>query len=118
MNQPIPTCSYHGTLMLWKTGISKKTNEAYAFWSCPQKNPDGSYCKAKPVMPAIPPNHAQDTPQDVYNAPRDAQHPGIVPMSQNTLTNHLERARDLTEELNYELQLASDEIKKQNGGQV
>ena len=40
------TCPVHGTPLVWKAGTSKKTGKAYAFWSCPTKNADGSYCQA------------------------------------------------------------------------
>lgn len=43
-----PTCGIHGTVMEWKTGVSKTTNKPYAFWGCPSKNADGSFCKYKP----------------------------------------------------------------------
>lgn len=43
-----PTCGIHGTKMEWKTGVSKKTNKPYAFWGCPTKNADGSFCQYKP----------------------------------------------------------------------
>lgn len=43
-----PTCGIHKTQMKWLTGVSKKTGRPYAFWSCPTKNPDGSYCEFKP----------------------------------------------------------------------
>lgn len=39
-------CPVHGTKLVWKTGISKTTGKNYAFWSCPTKNADGSYCNA------------------------------------------------------------------------
>lgn len=40
-----PKCPVHGTPM-------KKRNGQYGeFWSCGQKNPDGSWCKAKPDIP-------------------------------------------------------------------
>lgn len=39
-------CPIHGTPLVWKSGISKTTNNPYAFWSCPTKNADGSYCKS------------------------------------------------------------------------
>lgn len=50
----VPTCGVHGTPMSWKTGSYKETTayhkagDQYAFWSCPAKNADGSYCKFKP----------------------------------------------------------------------
>ena len=53
MTNQIPNCSAHGVPMTWKTGTSNKTGQPYAFWSCSQKNPDGSYCKAKPIQPQI-----------------------------------------------------------------
>lgn len=43
-----PTCGIHGTPMVWKSGTSRTTNKPYAFWSCPTKNADGSYCNYKP----------------------------------------------------------------------
>lgn len=45
----VPLCSIHQAPMSWKTGVSKTTNKPYAFWACSQKNPDGSFCKGKPV---------------------------------------------------------------------
>lgn len=50
-----PICGVHGTPMTWKTGNYKATTpyhkmgDEYAFWSCSQKNADGSYCKFKPT---------------------------------------------------------------------
>lgn len=40
------TCPVHGTQMEWKTGVSKATGKPYAFWGCPTRNADGSYCRA------------------------------------------------------------------------
>jgi hypothetical protein len=45
-----PKCSVHNVPMKWITGISKTTGKNYAFWSCPSKNQDGTYCKAKPIL--------------------------------------------------------------------
>lgn len=42
----IPKCGVHGTLMNWKTGVSKKTGRPYAFWSCGEMN-NGMYCDYK-----------------------------------------------------------------------
>lgn len=39
-------CPVHGTPLVWKAGTSKTTGNPYAFWSCPTKNADGSYCSA------------------------------------------------------------------------
>ena len=36
----------HGE-MKYRSGISTKTGKPYAFWSCTQKNPDGSWCGGK-----------------------------------------------------------------------
>lgn len=47
-SQQAPTCGIHGTQMVWKQGVSKTTNKPYAFWTCPTKNADGSYCNFKP----------------------------------------------------------------------
>ena len=43
-----PACGVHGTPMTWKTGVSKKTNKPYAFWSCSTRNADDSFCSYKP----------------------------------------------------------------------
>ena len=54
LNWQAPKCGVHGTEMVWKTGQYKTTTQYhkegdnYAFWSCPTKNADGSYCKFKP----------------------------------------------------------------------
>lgn len=49
-NQAIaPICGIHGVPMVWKTGVSKKTGKPYAFWSCSQRNADGSFCTFKPT---------------------------------------------------------------------
>jgi hypothetical protein len=42
-----PKCSIHGTPMVWKSGTSKKTGKAYAFFSCPEKLADGSWCNGQ-----------------------------------------------------------------------
>jgi hypothetical protein len=42
-----PTCSVHGITKIWKEGNNKETGKPYAFWSCPTKNADGSFCRAK-----------------------------------------------------------------------
>ena len=39
-------CPVHGTPLVWKSGISRTTNNPYAFWSCPTLNADGSFCRA------------------------------------------------------------------------
>lgn len=49
-----PICGVHGTPMHLVTGVYKtdtkwsKAGEKYEFWSCSEKNADGSYCKYKP----------------------------------------------------------------------
>lgn len=43
-----PVCGVHGSTMEWKSGISKKTGKPYAFWSCPVRNNDGSWCSFTP----------------------------------------------------------------------
>jgi hypothetical protein len=45
--QATPVCGIHHTQAVWKTGVSRKTGKPYAFWSCPTKNPDGSFCQFK-----------------------------------------------------------------------
>jgi hypothetical protein len=39
------TCPVHGTPLVWKSGISKKTNKPYGFWACQERDADGNYCK-------------------------------------------------------------------------
>lgn len=39
------TCPVHGTKLEWKSGVSK-AGKPYAFWSCPTRNADGSFCNA------------------------------------------------------------------------
>jgi hypothetical protein len=48
MNATAPVCGIHGVTMVWKEGISKKTNAPYAFYSCPERNADGSFCRYQP----------------------------------------------------------------------
>ena len=71
-----PICSQHGTPMTMRpAGLSKtKTNpdgtpKPYeAFWACSDKNPDGSYCKAKPTMagtPTVPQNSIGDDIREI-----------------------------------------------------
>lgn len=43
----VPTCGVHGTPMKWLEGTSK-AGKHYAFWSCGQKNADGTWCNFKP----------------------------------------------------------------------
>lgn len=47
--QNVPVCSVHGTTkVLRPPGVNKTTGKPYdAFYACPTKNADGSYCKAK-----------------------------------------------------------------------
>lgn len=51
-NTQVQVCGIHGNPMTWKTGISKKTNQPYAFWACSTRNADGSYCQFKPTQNA------------------------------------------------------------------
>ncbi len=41
-------CPTHNVPFIFKSGVSKKTGQQYAFWSCPAKNMDGSFCNSKP----------------------------------------------------------------------
>lgn len=70
--------------MNWKTGIggpqSKKPGEPYAFWSCPQRDEYGNWCKGKPVT-VLTQNH-QIAP-DAINAPPARPMPQPVPTTQN-----------------------------------
>jgi hypothetical protein len=44
----IPICQIHNVPMVWREGTNTTTKKHYAFWACPQKNPDGSFCKYRP----------------------------------------------------------------------
>jgi hypothetical protein len=46
---PVPICAIHHRPMVWREGTNSSTKQHYAFWACPQKNPDGTFCKYKPV---------------------------------------------------------------------
>ncbi len=46
--KPIPICQIHNVPMVWREGTNATTKKHYAFWACPQRNPDGSFCKYKP----------------------------------------------------------------------
>lgn len=43
-------CAVHRTRWTYKPGgVSQKTGKSYqGFWKCDGKNPDGSYCAARP----------------------------------------------------------------------
>lgn len=41
-----PNNPSHGE-MKYRSGVSAKTGKPYAFWSCSQKNPDGTWCGGK-----------------------------------------------------------------------
>ena len=44
-----PVCEVHGIPMTLKpAGVSRAGKPYPAFWSCSQKNPDGTYCSYKP----------------------------------------------------------------------
>ena len=45
-----PTCGIHNIPMVWKApGVSKTSGKPYpGFWSCKERNQDGSYCKFRP----------------------------------------------------------------------
>ncbi len=44
-----PICAIHNRPMAWREGTNNQTGRRYAFWACPQKNPDGTFCKYKPT---------------------------------------------------------------------
>ena len=46
----VPLCSAHNIPMKWKpAGVSLTTGKPYTgFWTCSNKNEDGSWCRAKP----------------------------------------------------------------------
>jgi hypothetical protein len=43
-----PICAIHHKPMAWREGITKQTGKHYAFWSCTERNSDGSFCKYRP----------------------------------------------------------------------
>ena len=45
---PNPICPIHHKPMTWREGVSSNTNQRYAFWTCTEKNSDGSFCKYRP----------------------------------------------------------------------
>ena len=48
VQKAVPNCPIHGTPMNLKpAGVSKEGRAYKAFWSCPTKNADGSYCRGK-----------------------------------------------------------------------
>lgn len=63
-------CGVHGTpLVLKPAGVSKTTGKEYkAFWSCPQRNNDGSYCTFKPQKQAVVPLNMPSGHLDAINA--------------------------------------------------
>lgn len=46
--KPVPICGTHHTPMVWREGENRQTGKRYAFWACPERNPDGTFCKYKP----------------------------------------------------------------------
>uniref|UniRef100_A0A6H1ZE89 Putative tail protein n=1 Tax=viral metagenome TaxID=1070528 RepID=A0A6H1ZE89_9ZZZZ len=59
-----PACPKCGAKTVWKAGVSKRTNREYAFWGCPSKNPNGTWCGG-----TVDPKKAveQNTSQDEIN---------------------------------------------------
>jgi hypothetical protein len=45
--KPVPNCQMHNISMVWREGVNS-ANIHYTFWACPQKNPDGTFCKYRP----------------------------------------------------------------------
>jgi hypothetical protein len=43
----IPICADHKIPMVWREGTNKSGSH-YAFWACPIRNSDGSFCKYRP----------------------------------------------------------------------
>jgi hypothetical protein len=46
---PIPVCQIHNIPMVWREGMNSQTRRNYAFWACPTRLPDGSFCKYRPT---------------------------------------------------------------------
>jgi len=44
----MPICAVHHNPMVWREGNNAQTGRHYAFWACPEKNADGSFCKYRP----------------------------------------------------------------------
>jgi len=59
-----PDCPKCGAKTVWKAGVSKRTNREYAFWGCPSKDPNGTWCGG-----TVDPKKAveQNTSQDEIN---------------------------------------------------
>lgn len=66
-----PLCQNHHAPMKWKTGVSKKNHKPYAFWSCSQKMPDGSYCDYKPAWGTPGPSAETKFVQELDNSTND-----------------------------------------------
>jgi hypothetical protein len=47
VDKDVPICGEHHVPMTWKTGVGRASGKPYAFWACPQKNADGTYCNWK-----------------------------------------------------------------------
>ena len=47
VSQAGKNCGIHGSPMVFKEGVSKKSGKPYAFWACDTKNADGSFCNFK-----------------------------------------------------------------------
>jgi len=45
--QTTPLCPKGHGPMKYRSGVSQKTGKPYGFWSCPHKNPDGTWCGEK-----------------------------------------------------------------------
>lgn len=68
-----PSCPNHGP-MKWKEGFAKATGKPYAFWTCPTKMPDGSWCPTKGPKGAPPSN-----PGGYTNHPTPPATPSVAP---------------------------------------
>jgi len=43
-----PICAVHHKPMVWRERENKQTGKRYAFWTCTERNSDGSFCKYRP----------------------------------------------------------------------
>lgn len=88
-----PNCQLCGAEMVWREGVSKNMGKPYAFWACPTRNPDGSYCKGsvnpkmghtQPYKPLYRPQTAP--PAQVNPQTGTSSHPGNTHLLEGILS--------------------------------
>lgn len=110
-------CSIHGTELVLREGVSKKTNEPYSFLACPEKNADGSFCKGKPMAMTtadLPNTPATPAPaaSPIVARPLDKKERLMARMTAiNTATDKWVALRDAGMEDQTPLQIANEHFK-------